>query len=110
MAPCHLSNIFVPMSSILHANTKIWNKRRHKNHGDNKYLSGYFEANIDGTIRFNYNNQHYIGSWRDSGMRRRERALRGRGGARGGSRCGDSDCLHWRSSDAFDRSSGGWFL
>ena len=40
----------------------VW-KVEYYDDGDNKYLSGYFEANIDGTIRFNYNNQHYTGSW-----------------------------------------------
>jgi hypothetical protein len=31
--------------------------------GDNKYLSGYFDANIDGTIKLYYDNQIYNGSW-----------------------------------------------
>lgn len=31
--------------------------------GNNQYLSGYFEANADGTITFFYNNQEYVGSW-----------------------------------------------
>lgn len=31
--------------------------------GNNKYLSGYFAANLDGTIEFYYNNQQYTGSW-----------------------------------------------
>ena len=40
----------------------VW-KVEYYDDGDNKYLSGYFDANIDGTIRFNYNNQQYTGSW-----------------------------------------------
>lgn len=31
--------------------------------GDNKYLSGYFDANSDGTIKLFYDNQTYNGSW-----------------------------------------------
>lgn len=31
--------------------------------GDNKYLSGYFDANSDGTIKLFYDNQIYTGSW-----------------------------------------------
>ena len=31
--------------------------------GDNKYLSGYFDANVDGTIKLFYDNQTYTGSW-----------------------------------------------
>lgn len=31
--------------------------------GDNKYLSGYFDVNVDKTINFYYNNQTYSGSW-----------------------------------------------
>lgn len=31
--------------------------------GDNRYLSGYFEVNVDKTINFYYNNQTYSGSW-----------------------------------------------
>jgi hypothetical protein len=31
--------------------------------GNNTYLSGYFDANLDGTIKLFYNNQTYIGSW-----------------------------------------------
>ena len=40
----------------------VW-KVEYYDDGDNKYLSGYFDANIDGTITFHYNNQHYTGSW-----------------------------------------------
>lgn len=31
--------------------------------GDNRYLSGYFDANVDGTINFYYDGQQYVGSW-----------------------------------------------
>ena len=31
--------------------------------GDNKYLSGYFDVNVDGTIKLFYGNQIYLGSW-----------------------------------------------
>lgn len=31
--------------------------------GDNRYLSGYFDVNVDKTINFYYNNQTYSGSW-----------------------------------------------
>ena len=31
--------------------------------GDNRYLSGYFDANVDGTINFYYDGQQYLGSW-----------------------------------------------
>lgn len=31
--------------------------------GSNKYLSGYFDVNLDGTIKLFYNNQTYNGSW-----------------------------------------------
>ncbi|MCF6130948.1 hypothetical protein [Flavobacterium wongokense] len=31
--------------------------------GDNRYISGYFDVNSDGTIKFYYGNQMYIGSW-----------------------------------------------
>jgi hypothetical protein len=31
--------------------------------GDNKYLSGYFDVNVDGTIKLYYDNQTYNGSW-----------------------------------------------
>lgn len=31
--------------------------------GDNRYLSGYFDANVDGTIKFYYDDQQYLGSW-----------------------------------------------
>jgi len=31
--------------------------------GDNKYVSGYFDVNLDGTIKFYYGNHMYIGSW-----------------------------------------------
>lgn len=31
--------------------------------GDNRYLSGYFDANVDGTIKFYYGDQMYTGSW-----------------------------------------------
>ncbi len=31
--------------------------------GDNRYLGGYFDANVDGTITFYYGGQQYTGSW-----------------------------------------------
>lgn len=31
--------------------------------GDNRYLSGYFDVNVDGTIKLFYDNQTYNGSW-----------------------------------------------
>lgn len=31
--------------------------------GDNSYSSGVFSANMDGTIKFHYNGQNYIGTW-----------------------------------------------
>lgn len=31
--------------------------------GDNRYLSGYFDVNVDGTIKLFYDNQIYNGSW-----------------------------------------------
>jgi hypothetical protein len=40
----------------------IW-KVQYDATGDNKYLSGYFEANVDGTIKLFYDNQSYTGSW-----------------------------------------------
>lgn len=40
----------------------IW-KVQYKPDGDNKYLSGYFDANSDGTIKFYYDEQEYLGSW-----------------------------------------------
>lgn len=40
----------------------VW-KVQYNATGDNKYLSGYFDVNIDGTIKFYYENQEYLGSW-----------------------------------------------
>ncbi|MES2411660.1 MAG: hypothetical protein V4535_09490 [Bacteroidota bacterium] len=31
--------------------------------GDNKYVSGYFDVNVDGTIKLYYGDQMYTGSW-----------------------------------------------
>ncbi|WP_333599450.1 hypothetical protein [Flavobacterium sp.] len=31
--------------------------------GDNRYLSGYFDVNVDGTIKLHYGGQDYLGSW-----------------------------------------------
>lgn len=32
-------------------------------HGDNQYAGGVFETNNDGTLRFTYNHQRYLGTW-----------------------------------------------
>lgn len=40
----------------------VW-KVQYDANGDNRYLSGYFDANVDGTIKFYYDNQEYLGSW-----------------------------------------------
>lgn len=40
----------------------IW-KVQYDADGDNKYISGYFDANVDGTIKFYYGDQMYTGSW-----------------------------------------------
>lgn len=42
--------------------TCVW-KVQYDPTGDNKYLSGYFDVNADGTIKFYYDNQVYLGSW-----------------------------------------------
>ncbi|WP_333876810.1 hypothetical protein [Flavobacterium sp.] len=40
----------------------VW-KVQYDINGDNRHLSGYFDANVDGTINFYYNGQQYLGSW-----------------------------------------------
>lgn len=40
----------------------VW-KVEYYDDGDNKYVSGYFDVNVDGTIKLFYNNQQYTGSW-----------------------------------------------
>lgn len=40
----------------------VW-KVQYDANGDNRYLSGYFDVNFDGTIKLYYGDQMYIGSW-----------------------------------------------
>ena len=40
----------------------VW-KVPYVENGDNKYTGGVFEANENGTLRFSYNNEIYLGTW-----------------------------------------------
>ncbi|MGV9003201.1 hypothetical protein [Flavobacterium sp.] len=58
----YCSGLFCTSTTQNNTTICVW-KVQYEALGDNKYLSGYFDTNSDGTIKFYYDDQIYNGSW-----------------------------------------------